>query len=320
MIEKIVLGIDIGGTNTPFGLVDKKGQVIFESALKTKDYPTPQGLIQDLYETTNSFLANEEKYELVGIGIGAPNGNYYKGTIENAPNLVWKGIVPLVKLFSEVFQKPAYVTNDANAAAIGERFFGVAQGIKDFVLVTLGTGVGSGCIVNNKLILGNQGFAGEIGHVIIEPGGRLCGCGRFGCLETYTSAPGVTQTARELMDLSDEESLLRSVDEELLNSEAISKAAEKGDVIALQVFDITAKKLAFGLANVVAILNPETIILFGGLSKAGDLILEPTRQYMNSFLLHLFKNKITLQVSGLQDRNVAVLGASALVWDELLKD
>jgi glucokinase len=251
-----------------------------------------------------------------GIGVGAPNGNYYSGTVEYAPNLPWKGILPLAKLIQNRFQLPAVLTNDANAAAIGEMMYGAAKGMKDFIMITLGTGVGSGIVANGKLIYGHDGFAGELGHTIIIPNGRYHeGTGKKGSLESYASATGVTLTAIEKLDNSTEDSLLRQVSRESLDSRKVYDAAIQGDRLAKEVFDFTGSILGMALANFVMFSSPEAIILFGGLTRSGDLILKPTREHMESNLIQVFQNKVKILVSHLKESDAAILGASALVWD-----
>jgi glucokinase len=251
-----------------------------------------------------------------GIGVGAPNGNYYTGTIEYAPNLPWKGIIPLAKLIEVKFNLPVTLTNDANAAAIGEMMYGAAKGMKDFIMITLGTGVGSGIVANGKLIYGHDGFAGELGHTIIIPDGRLHpGTGKRGPLESYASATGVRFTALEMLEQSSEDSLLRSVDKETLDSKDVYEAAIQGDKLALEIFEFTGRILGLALANAVMFSSPEAIILFGGLTKAGDFILKPTRDHMEANLIQVFQNKVKILISHLKESDAAILGASALVWD-----
>ena len=251
-----------------------------------------------------------------GIGLGAPNGNIYTGTIEYAPNLPWKGIIPLAKLVEDKFKLPVTLTNDANAAAIGEMMYGAAKGMKDFIMITLGTGVGSGIVANGKLIYGHDGFAGELGHTIVIPNGRLHeGTNKKGSLESYASATGVRLTALEVMASHDEPSLLRKLDKNAIDSKAVYEAAIAGDKIAKEIFQFTGKILGIGLANFVMFSSPEAIILFGGLTKAGDLILKPTRESMEENLIQVFQNKVKILVSHLKESDAAILGASALVWD-----
>ncbi|HEX9739230.1 MAG TPA: ROK family protein, partial [Ignavibacteriaceae bacterium] len=256
------------------------------------------------------------EYQLKGIGIGAPNGNYYKGTVENPPNLKW-GIVNIIELVNRFFDVPVAVTNDANASALGEMLFGAAKGMKNFIVITLGTGLGSGIVVDGQLVYGADGFAGEIGHTIYDPNGRMCGCGRKGCLETYASSTGIKRTVMELLASSNEDSVLRSISYNDLDSKMIYSSALAGDKIALQAFDYTGKVLGIKLADAVAHTSPEAIILFGGLALAGDLIIKPTSKYMEEYLFHVFKNKVKIIPSTLVDSNSAVLGASALIWNKI---
>ncbi len=309
---KVAVGIDIGGTNTVWGLVDNQGKVLHKGNWPTRNHAAAKGFVQAAAKTIQDLLQANPHYQLIGIGIGAPNGNYFNGTIENAPNLIWKGIIPLQAMFQQYFEAPIFVTNDANAAAIGEQQFGVAQGQKDFIMVTLGTGVGSGFVVNGELVYGHDGFAGELGHVIIEPNGRLCGCGRKGCLETYASATGIVRTAVERLANYDRNTLLRGESE--ISAKSIAYCAEQGDALALEIFDYTAQQLGLGLANAVAFSSPALIVLFGGLANAGHLILTPTQRYMEENLLHLFRNKVILALSTAPENDAAILGAAALAW------
>lgn len=309
---KVSVGIDIGGTNTVWGLINEQGEVQVEGSIHTKDYLKPSDFVAKLALEIKNALKQDTTFELIGIGVGAPNGNYFKGTIEYAPNLVWEGIVPLKEMFQAHFSLPIWVTNDANAAAIGEMLFGVAQGMKDFIVVTLGTGLGSGFVVNGELIYGHDAFAGELGHTIVERNGRLCGCSRKGCLETYASATGIVRTAKEKLEHYQGKSLLQ--ERENISSKFIAECANKGDVLALEIFDYTAEQLGFSLANTVAISSPEAIILFGGLANAGPLILTPTQRYMEEYMLNLFQNKVKLLISTVPQHQAAILGAGALAW------
>lgn len=308
----IAIGIDIGGTNIVWGIVNEQGSVLQKGQWSTLAYPQAAGFVQQAAQTIQDLLQANPTYKLAGIGIGAPNGNYFNGTIEFAPNLVWEGVVPLKALFQEHFEVPVWVTNDANAAAIGEQQFGAAQGQDDFVIVTLGTGVGSGFVVNGELVYGHDGFAGELGHTIVERQGRSCGCGRLGCLETYASATGIVRTAVERLAMYKEHSLLQ--EEETITAKSIAVAANQGDVLALDIFDYTAQQLGFSLANMVAITSPALIVLFGGLANAGDLILAPTKRYMEENLLNIFQNKVAVLPSTIPENDAAILGAAALVW------
>jgi glucokinase len=316
----VAIGIDIGGTNTVFGIVDEEGNCLEKRSVLTTDFPTPQLLVKAIFEQLQTVLISLKDVNVVGIGVGAPNGNYYNGTIEYAPNLKWKGVVNLIKLFRKYFDVPVFVTNDANAAAIGEMTYGIAKGVDDFVVVTLGTGLGSGIVCNGKLVYGYDGFAGELGHTIIEEDGRECACGRKGCLETYVSATGIVRTAQIMLAKYSKPSLLRNISDEKITAKGIAEAATKGDSIAQEIFDYTAKKLGFSLANLVAITCPEMIVLFGGLANAGESITDPTIKYMEQNLLQIFKNKVSIVPSSLSGGNAAILGASSLVWNELKKE
>lgn len=319
-MRKVGIGIDIGGTNTQVGFVDADGKVFLETTMSTLIGETFEEYLEELYNVIEKAKAeSEEKFEIFGIGVGAPNGNFYKGTIEFAPNLKWKGVIEVTKLMSEKFGVPAVLTNDANAAAIGEMMFGGAKGMKNFIIITLGTGLGSGIVVNGELVYGHDGFAGELGHVIVEKGGRLCGCGRRGCLETYASATGIKRTAFEVIADRNQETLLSSFSYDDITSFKIYEAAQNGDHIAREIFRETGRHLGEALADFVANGSPEAIFLFGGLANAGDLILDPTEKYMEENLLHIFKNKVKLQLSQLNEGDAAVVGAAALAWKEFGK-
>ena len=317
-MAKYAIGIDIGGTNTKFGIVDKEGTIIQQDRLLTNE---PDGVQDFIDELNNKLLpmieANGGKQNFTGIGIGAPNGNYYTGNIEYAANLKWRGIIPFASMVSEKVGLPVKLTNDANAAAVGEMMYGCAKGMKHFITITLGTGVGSGIVIDGKIVLGHDGFAGELGHTIIRPGGRLHkGTGIRGVLESYASATGVRETALELMaENPEEESLLRDYSINELTSHSVYECAIKGDKIANEIFEFTGQILGEALANFVMFSSPEAIVLFGGLTKAGDLIMNPTRQAMEANLIQIFKNKVKLLYSDLQEADAAILGASALVWE-----
>lgn len=316
-MKELCIGIDIGGTNTVFGLVDENGDFAAENSIPTKKHQNIDDFIDALSNAINESLGTvKTNYILKGIGIGAPNGNYYNGTIEYAPNLNWKGVVPLSDMLNQKFHVPVVLTNDANAAALGEMIYGGAKGMKDFIIITLGTGLGSGLVVNGNVVYGHDGFAGEIGHTIYDPNGRLCACGRKGCLETYASASGIKRTAIELLS-KDSTSILHELSEEKLSSKDIYDAAVKGDKLALEAFDYTARILGLKLADSIAYTSPEAIFLFGGLALSGDYILKPTKKYMEEYLLKIYKNKIKLELSGLMGKNAAILGAAALIWKEL---
>ncbi|NOZ47473.1 MAG: ROK family protein [Chlorobi bacterium] len=312
----IAIGIDIGGTNTVFGIVDKTGKIYAEGIIKTKGYSV-NNYIELLSSEIKKLLDTlKVNYTLTGIGIGAPNGNFYKGTIDEAPNLEWKGTIHLADIIQKQFAVPAWLTNDANAAALGEMIYGGAQNMKDFLFITLGTGLGSGIVSNGKLIYGHDGFAGELGHTIVVENGRRCGCGRNGCLETYASATGIKRTAEELLKKDVSHSVLQQYSKEKLDSKLIYEAAKKGDNLALECFDFTVDILGKALANAVAYTNPEAIFIFGGLAMAEDLLLKPLKIKMEENLLYIYKNKIKILPSQLKNGEVAILGASALVWSE----
>jgi len=320
MKKKIAIGIDVGGTNTAFGLVDPVGECVYENSIPTYPDKDADQLFKRLFEKIDSdFIKYSADYEMVGIGIGAPNANYYTGTVEQPPNLNW-GMVNVLDIVKNYSKLPSAITNDANAAAIGEMIFGAAKGMKDFVVITLGTGLGSGIVVNGQLVYGADGFAGEIGHTIVDPAGRECGCGRKGCLETYASASGLRRTVYEMIGTTNITSELRNVSFNQLTSKDIADAANRGDKLALKAFDYTANILGLKLADTVAYLSPEAIILFGGLALAGDLIINPTKAYMEKYMLNIFKNKVKIIPSALPGANAAILGASALIWNELKKD
>ncbi len=309
------IGIDIGGTNTKYGIVNHRGQIVFEGSIKTDAYPLIDDFINALYEKLQPEIEKLKGVNIVGIGMGAPNGNFYTGKIEYAPNLHWKGIIPLAELVTEKFGLTAKLTNDANAAAVGEMMYGAARGMKDFIMITLGTGVGSGIFANGELILGHDGFAGELGHTIVVPGGRLHpNTGSLGSLESYASATGVTITAKEYMTGTDEESILRDIPMENLDSKMVFDAALAGDSLAKKVFMSTGDILGMALANFVMFSSPQAIILFGGLTKAGDILMKPVKDSMERNLLPIFRNKVQLIFSELKESDAAILGASALVW------
>lgn len=316
-MDSFVVGVDIGGTGTKFGIVDHVGNVLFASEISTKKHKEVYSFIDELYQELSILIEKVGGVgRIKGIGVGAPNGNVYTGTIEYAPNLPWKGIIPLAKLLQDKFKIPVRLTNDANAAAVGEMMYGAAQGMKDFIMITLGTGVGSGIVANGQLIYGHDGFAGELGHTIIIPDGRLHpGTGKRGSLESYASATGVTESAIEILDQTDRPSLLREIPREALNSKAVFEAATQGDEVAKEVFEFTGKILGMALANFVMFSSPEAILLFGGLTKAGDLILKPTREHLEANVIEIFQNKIKILVSHLKESDAAILGASALMWE-----
>lgn len=317
MAEKYAIGIDVGGTNTKFGVVNKNGEILVQDRIKTNEKENVEGFIEVLAEKLQPMIDQYGGPEaFVGIGMGAPNANYYQGTIEYAANLKWKGIIPMADIMEEKFKIQTKLTNDANAAAVGEMQYGIAKGMKNFITITLGTGVGSGVIIDGKIVLGYNGFAGELGHVIVRNGGRLHqGTGLCGSLESYASATGVRDTAIEFLQANpDINSLLSSYTIDELTSETVFKCAEQGDVLANEVFEFTGQILGEALATFVHFSAPEAIVLFGGLTKAGDLIMKPTRQAMEDNLLQVFKNQVKILFSTLNEADAAILGASALVW------
>ena len=318
LIKPYVIGLDLGGTNSVFGIVDARGDIRATTAIKTQGYETVEDYVAASVEALQVIIDQVGGLETIkAMGIGAPNANYYRGTIEQAPNIVWgKGIVPLADLFSKALGIPVAMTNDANAAAIGEMTYGVARGMKNFIMITLGTGVGSGVVVNGQLVYGSDGFAGELGHVtMVREGGRTCGCGRTGCLEAYCSATGVARTAREMLANSEKPSLLRDLDPEAITSLDVSIAAGKGDEIANEIFQFTGKMLGEACADFATFSSPEAFVFFGGLTKAGELIMKPIRDAYDAHVLNIFKEKAQFLVSSLEGSSAAVLGASALGWD-----
>jgi glucokinase len=316
-MKEVVAAIDLGGTNTVFGLVEKTGKIIAEDRLRTTDYPEINNFVSALVAAINRLSKSKAGIKLVGIGIGAPNANYHRGTIELAPNLAWKGIVPIVEYFRKKIDVPVAITNDAKAAAIGEMIFGGAKKMKNFIVLTLGTGLGSGIVVNGEVLYGHTGFAGELGHTIIVPGGRDCGCGRQGCFETYGSASGLVRTVLNLLSEMKEESTLRDIPPSQLTAKKIADEAAKNDPIALEALDYTAEMIAFGIANAVGFSSPEAIFLFGGLAKAGEMLFAPIREYVNQSVMPIFKGTVKILPSGIPENNAAVLGAAALAWNEL---
>lgn len=316
-MDAFVVGVDIGGTGTKFGIVDNVGNVLFASEISTKKHEQVHTFIDELHQELSILIEKVGGVgRIKGIGVGAPNGNVYTGNIEYAPNLPWKGIIPLARMLQDKFKIPVRLTNDANAAAVGEMMYGAAQGMKDFIMITLGTGVGSGIVANGQLIYGHDGFAGELGHTTIIPDGRLhTGTGKKGSLESYASATGVAQSAIEILDNTDRPSLLRDIPRAELNSKDVFEAASKGDEVAKEVFAFTGKVLGMALANFVMFSSPEAIILFGGLTKAGDLILKPTREHLEANVIEIFQNKVKILVSHLKESDAAILGASALMWE-----
>ena len=320
MNKNYVVGIDMGGTNTVFGIVDARGSIIASSSIPTAVYETGESYIEALGTAVNQLIDKEGlRDEMRGVGMGAPNGNMYEGTLERAANISWakNKVVPVAKMLSDKVELPVKLTNDANAAALGEMIYGAAKGMNDFIIITLGTGLGSGVVANGKLIIGHDGNAGELGHVVMTPfNGRPCGCGRAGCLETYASATGVARTAREFLDRNPAtESCLRDVKDRQITSKDVFLAAEKGDKLAIDVFDYTGKMLGRAFADFIAFTSPEAIILFGGLAHAGDFLMKPLQEELDSRILNVFKGKTKILLSQLPDADAAVLGASALAWE-----
>lgn len=315
-----VIGVDLGGTNTVFGIVDTYGKIVAEDSIKTQKYKTAEEFVEAGVACLLPLIAQgggTEKIE--GMGIGAPNANYYTGAIEIAPNIAWAhdSVVPLGEMFSQKLGIPVHLTNDANAAALGEMTYGAARGMKNFIVITLGTGVGSGIVINGQLVYGHDGFAGELGHVTMVRGeeGRVCGCGRKGCLECYCSASGMALTAREMLANTDRPSLLREKNPADIESLDVSIAAGKGDELANEIFQFTGKMLGEACADFTAFSSPEAYIFFGGLCKAGDLIMKPIEESYNRAVMPIYRGKAKFLVSGLMNANAAVLGASALAWD-----
>lgn len=315
--KEIAVGIDIGGTNSRYGVVTREGEVLMHDRFPTNSYPKAEGFVRAISRKIKDQLKQCEGYTFKGLGIGAPNGNYYKGTIEQAPNLGWKGVIPFVDQFKKFFDERVVLTNDANAAAIGEMMFGGARGMKNFIVITLGTGLGSGLVVNGDLVYGHDGFAGELGHTFVYmDSGRKCGCGRRGCLETYASAQGIKRTVFELLAESTRVSELRRLSFEEMTSEHIFHAAQNGDRIAKEAFDLTGRYLGFKLADAVVHTSPEAIFLYGGLAKSGNLILNPTIKTFDDHVMNIFKGKVSIRSSELNGKQGAILGAAALVWKQ----
>lgn len=318
MDKPFAIGIDVGGTNTVVGIVDKRGQIIISGSIKTSKHKEVEVYLDELTKLINGLIDEiTTKDQIKGIGAGTPNGNYFTGSIEFAPNLPWKGVIPFAQLLEDRIGIPVALTNDANAAAIGEMTYGAARGMKDFIVITLGTGVGSGIVVNGQMVYGNDGFAGELGHTIARrENGRVCGCGRHGCLESYASATGMARTAREILEQRpDAKTVLRNIPAEEITSKDVFDAAMEGDEIAKEIFEYTGNILGESFADFIAFSSPEAIILFGGLSKAGDLIMNPIRKSLEENLLPIYRNKVKLLFSELKESDAAVLGASALGWE-----
>lgn len=315
-MKPYVMGIDIGGTNTVFGIVDARGNVVASSSIKTGKHADFNDYLDELYVEAKRLIdANDADGKIQGIGIGAPNANYYDGTIKNAVNLPWPNL-PLAQLVSEKFGIPVAVTNDANAAALGEMTYGAARGFKDFIMITLGTGVGSGIVINGQVVYGHDGLAGELGHMIMKRNnGRLCGCGRTGCLEAYCSATGVARTAREFLEARSEPSLLRNMPIDQITSKDVYDAAMNGDAMAKDIFNYTGNLLGEAMADMVVFSSPEAFILFGGLAKSGELLMRPLKESLDRNIMSIFKGKPKVILSELKEADAAVLGASALGWE-----
>ncbi|HTJ53506.1 MAG TPA: ROK family protein [Cyclobacteriaceae bacterium] len=317
-MRELTIGIDIGGTNTKYGIVDKEGNVVFHGSISTTQHEEFKDYFKSMADAMQDALNNVEgDYKLLGIGVGAANGNYYKGTIERATNLRWKGIIPLADMLTEQFHVPAIVTNDANAAAVGEMVYGAAKGMKDFIVITLGTGLGSGFVCGGQLLNGKHGIAGEVGHTTVNYAGRHCNCGKRGCLETYVSATGIKRTVYKLLADYLEPSELRGISFDNLSTKMITESAVRGDAVALAAFEYTGRILGMKLAETVVHTDPEAIFLFGGLSLAGDLIFKPTIKHMEANLMPVFRGKIKVLPSLLQNQAAPILGASSLVWNYL---
>ncbi len=317
-MRELTIGIDIGGTNTKYGIVDRAGNVVFHGNISTIQYEEFKNYFAGLSDALRQAIKTiPGAHKLMGVGVGAANGNYYKGTIERATNLKWKGIIPLADMIKEEFDLPAIVTNDANAAAVGEMVYGSAKGMKDFVVITLGTGLGSGFVTNGQLLNGKHGIAGEVGHTSVNPAGRYCNCGKRGCLETYVSATGIKRTVYKLLADHLEPSELRGISFDNLTTKMITESAVRGDLVALAAFEYTGRILGMKLAETIVHTDPEAIFLFGGLSLAGDLIFKPTIKHMEANLMPLFRGKIKVLPSGLQNQAAPILGASSLVWNYL---
>ncbi len=316
-MTEVMAGIDIGGTNTVYGLVDREGNIHAEGHMSTTGYEQAEDFLESLALRVRVLVDHAAPpLALRGVGVGGPNGHYFSGTIEDAPNLPWEGILEVTDIISTQLKVPAILTNDANAAAMGELRYGAAAEMRDFVVVTLGTGLGSGFVVDGKVMYGWSGFAGELGHVIVQENGRACGCGRRGCLETYTSAPGLVRTVMELLADAPRDSVLRDTPMNAMTARDVADAGIAGDALAREAFQKTGHILGLALANTIAITSPQAVILFGGLAQAGRLILDPTREAMESMTLPILKGSTRLLLSTLMDRNAAVLGAAALAWDE----
>ena len=317
MAKPYVIGIDMGGTNTAFGIVDARGNVIASDSIKTAKHSNIDDYIDELYnEITRIMDAVGAEDKINGIGIGAPNANYYTGVIEDGVNLPWPTPIPLADIVTKKFGIPCIITNDANAAAIGEMTYGAARGMKNFIMITLGTGVGSGIVINGQMVYGHDGFAGELGHVTVKRNnGRTCGCGRTGCLEAYCSATGVARTAREFLDIRKDKSKLRELDPDSITSKDVYDAAMAGDKLAKEIFDYTGTILGEALADFTAFSSPEAFVIFGGLAKSGDLIMKPIQEAYDKNVMSIFRGKAKILFSQMKEADAAILGASALGWE-----
>ena len=316
-MKDVIAGVDIGGTNTVFGLVDRGGNILSQGKISTPDYPKAKDFVEALSTEISRLVNSTPEVNLTGIGIGAPNANYYTGKVELAPNLPWKGTTPLAEMMKTRNKIPVIITNDANAAAMGEMIFGSAVGMKDFIVLTLGTGVGSGIVVNGKLLYGHTGFAGELGHTVIVEGGRPCGCGKFGCLETYASASGLVKNALQMMGTMREDSTLRNITPSDLTAKIIADAAKDGDPVALEAVQLTAELLGLAITNAIAFSSPEAIFFFGGLAQAGEILFTPVRKYVDDNVLPVFRGTFKILPSGVDEGKAAVLGSAALIWKEM---
>jgi len=315
-MKEVVAGVDIGGTNTCIGFVDSEGVIHAEGRLSTADYAFADDFVIALDAKLKEMAAGHPDLRLIGIGIGAPNANFHKGTIELAPNLRWKGIVPMVKITERLTGLKTRITNDANAAALGEMIFGAAKGVKDFIILTLGTGLGSGIVIDGEVVYGPTGFAGELGHMTVAEGGRVCGCGRRGCLETYASATGLVRTVLSMLSDRRDDSPLRELKSTEITSRRVAEAAAAGDAISQDALDQTARMIALGIANSVIFSSPEAIYLFGGLANAGDALFVPVRKYAEELVMPVFRGTFRIEPSGLPEAQAAILGSSALIWKE----
>ncbi len=317
MKKPVVVGIDIGGTNTVFGIVNEAGEILSSGSIKTAAYAKIEDYIESLTTSLKQLISDHNLVDKIeGIGVGAPNANYFTGNIEAAANLPWKGVIPLTQMISEAMGIPTVATNDANAAAIGEMTYGATRDIKDFIMITLGTGLGSGIVINGEMVYGHDGFAGELGHIIVnKESDRLCGCGNYGCLETYVSATGLLRTAQQFLKRDEQPSLMREIPSDQLTSKSVYEAAIAGDVLAKEVFTYTGTILGEALANFVLFSSPKAFVLFGGLAQSGDILMQPVKESFDKNIFPVFRGKIDIILSQLKESDAAVLGASALGWD-----